>query len=300
MPPIRAPQVVPLREVRHFAADDGMHFESIARRGRMHDWTIPAHRHEALWQFHLLTAGDAEVEIDGTPHPVVAPALWSLAPGTVHAVRYSTGANGQQLTLPQGDVAAMLGAADALAGQLAACAVLNLAAAGAADEITALFARIGEEFESDRPGRTVALSALATLLLLWVLRNGTAAGLPRAGAHAARDTLIRRLRNRIEAHFREQHGVAFYAASLNVTPDHLTRTCRQLTGQSTLELVRDRVLLEARRALTQGDAPVASIAQSLGFVDAAYFSRLFARATGMSPSAYRIAVDQGRVAPPRP
>ena len=55
MKPAAAPLLlVPFREVRHEQPDDCLHYEPVAVRGKLHDWTIPAHRHDALHQFQLL------------------------------------------------------------------------------------------------------------------------------------------------------------------------------------------------------------------------------------------------------
>ena len=53
-----------------------------------------------------------------------------------------------------------------------------------------------------------------------------------------------------------------------------------------------RVLREARRQLFYTNLSIAEIAYLLGYNDPAYFSRVFARATGMAPSAFRARVDR--------
>ena len=45
---------------------------------------------------------------------------------------------------------------------------------------------------------------------------------------------------------------------------------------------------EALRNLVYTDLPVSAIAYSLGFDDPAYFSRVYAAATGRSPRAFRV------------
>ncbi len=57
---------------------------------------------------------------------------------------------------------------------------------------------------------------------------------------------------------------------------------------STVERTNDaRTALEAKRRLAWTAMGVAEIGWSLGFSDPAYFSRFFARETGLSPSAFR-------------
>ena len=85
------------------------------------------------------------------------------------------------------------------------------------------------------------------------------------------------------------NGVSVMEAIRDAGFDELLALC----GGSALDLVHERVLLEARRLLAYTEMPVARIAGELGFEDAAYFSRLFARKVGLAPAAYRRAAAMG-------
>lgn len=63
--------------------------------------------------------------------------------------------------------------------------------------------------------------------------------------------------------------------------------CRAVAGTTPGQLIADRIILEAKRALRYSDLPVSDVAYGLGFHDPAYFSRYFLRATGSTPSAFR-------------
>ena len=72
-----------------------------------------------------------------------------------------------------------------------------------------------------------------------------------------------------------------------MTPQHLSRVLRDATGEPVSKAIEARLVREARRNLVFTNLPVATIAYELGYADPAYFSRVFARATGMSPKAFR-------------
>jgi len=63
-------------------------------------------------------------------------------------------------------------------------------------------------------------------------------------------------------------------------------------------LLHECLILEAQRELAYTPADIVAIADGLGFDDPAYFSRLFAKRTGQSPSAYRKAIAAGLAALP--
>nr|HPG62586.1 helix-turn-helix domain-containing protein [Casimicrobium sp.] len=52
-------------------------------------------------------------------------------------------------------------------------------------------------------------------------------------------------------------------------------------------LIDERIVREARRNLAYTQLQIATIADTLGFNDAAYFSRVFTRVTGVSPRQFR-------------
>ena len=293
-----APIAVAFREVRHFMPDDCMHCEPIGVRGVLHGWSIPAHRHEGLHQFQLIERGGVEATLDGMDHRLAAPAALMIAPGTVHAFRYQPGSAGCQVTVPTALLKSAFSTAPALSGLLDLPLVIGaIGLAADAGCAAGLFGSLSAEFERAEPGRTEALRAHAVLLATWFLRHASAG--ERAHARqAVRDTLVQRYRALLELHFRQQHALPFFASALQVTPDHLSRICRTVTGRPALDMLHERLVREARRLLATTDATIADIAQDLGFADAAYFSRLFSKRTGQPPLAYRQSLRQGRAVPP--
>ena len=292
------PLAVAFREVRHFKPEDWLHCEPLALRGEAMDWTIPAHRHEGLHQFMFLARGSVEVALDELPQPVVAPALLMVAPGCVHALRFQRGSVGQQITVPSARVHGVLVDAPALIASLAVSRVLQgPALAGQADRVAAICAALADEFESEAPGRAQALQAHLVLLVTWFLRRIVPVA-ARDSRTAVRDTLVQRYRALVEVHLRRHPPLDFYAQALKVTADHLSRSCRAVAGQSALDMLHERMLLEARRLLAYTDATVAEVAGDLGFDDPSYFSRFFARRAGRSPQEWRVALQTGQESPP--
>lgn len=94
-------------------------------------------------------------------------------------------------------------------------------------------------------------------------------------------------RSSVEAHFREQHGAAFYARALGYAPRTLSRAVQQATGRTAKAYIVDRIVLEAKRLLAHEGLTAASCARALGFPDASNFSVFFRNATGVRPGAWQ-------------
>jgi AraC family transcriptional activator of pobA len=284
--------LVPFREVRHDEPDDCLHYESVAVRGAEMDWTIPAHRHEGLHQFQFLQHGSVRGTIDGQDFEALAPVMLLLAPGSVHGFTYTRDAVGHQVTLPTTTLRQLLGGSSLVDDELGTSCVLPRLQGADEAECAGLFEQVAREFRAQHPGRVHALLASATLLAVQYLRR-RGEHFKRERGQGERDALVKRFLALVELHYREHEPLSFYAQALGVTPDHLSRSCRQVARQSALQVLHERLMLEARRLLAYTSLPVAQVAQQLGYDDAAYFSKFFSRAVGNTPSDYRGLVASG-------
>ncbi len=104
--------------------------------------------------------------------------------------------------------------------------------------------------------------------------------------------IYKQLRTLIEMHFAESLTARDYADRLALTSHHLNHVVRQLTGRTTSALIRERIVLEAKRLLTFTDQSMSQIADSLGFADPSYFARQFRAETGQSPGEFQVSISE--------
>lgn len=77
------------------------------------------------------------------------------------------------------------------------------------------------------------------------------------------------------------------AATVGVSIATVHRGFLRRFGCTVGDFIRRERIEAARRALLAGEAPLGQIAFAFGFADQAHFTRLFRRATGWTPAAYR-------------
>lgn len=99
--------------------------------------------------------------------------------------------------------------------------------------------------------------------------------------------LVNNYEKLIDKHFYELRFPNDYAKLLHVSPNYLNSKCKKFKGQSSGELIRNRILLESKRLLVNTNLSVAEIAFKLSFKDNSYFSRFFKKYIGVSPDGYR-------------
>jgi AraC-like DNA-binding protein len=87
----------------------------------------------------------------------------------------------------------------------------------------------------------------------------------------------------IEAHYSENVGVQFYIDNLGTTEKKLAEATKKHTGLSPLQVIHNRVLLEAKRLMLFEDKTHKEIAYQLGFDSPASFSSFIKSKTGLAP-----------------
>jgi AraC family transcriptional activator of pobA len=104
-------------------------------------------------------------------------------------------------------------------------------------------------------------------------------------------TLLRNFKKLIDTNYATKKLTKEYAELLYVTPNHLNALCKDLTGSSAGQIIRDRVLLEAKRLLINATISVSGIANELNFIDNSYFTKFFKKYEGVTPETFRKQFD---------
>lgn len=78
-----------------------------------------------------------------------------------------------------------------------------------------------------------------------------------------------------------------YASQLGITPTYLNEKLRAALGLNISLFIRRESIIHACRLLTMTQTPIREIAATLGYNDPAYFTRIFTKITGDTPSSYR-------------
>ncbi|GAA4277273.1 helix-turn-helix domain-containing protein [Aquimarina mytili] len=98
--------------------------------------------------------------------------------------------------------------------------------------------------------------------------------------------LIKEFNALVEFNFRKEHSVAFYAEKLFKSPKTLSNNFAKFE-KSPLQIIHDRIVLEAKRLLIYTEKTAKEIAYEIGFEDASHLSRMFKKHTSFSPSDFR-------------
>ncbi len=91
----------------------------------------------------------------------------------------------------------------------------------------------------------------------------------------------------VEQNFKSIHSVTEYANRLGLSPKSLSKHFQKIGTETPSDLIKSRIITEAKRQLLYSSKAIKHIAFDLGFNDPAYFSRFFTKATGKSPKLFQ-------------
>ena len=151
-----------------------------------------------------------------------------------------------------------------------------------------LVAAMQEELKKeDSLGHREALHALVKLFVIMVRRSYAEINPSAPNPHKVSYKAFLNFRKLIEENYCRLHTVKDYASLLNVSSKTLTLYVNECSKYSPLELINNRIILEAKRLLRYSVLSVKEIAFRLGFEDPSYFAKFFKRLVKQSPADYR-------------
>ncbi|SCY75340.1 AraC-type DNA-binding protein [Flavobacterium anhuiense] len=101
------------------------------------------------------------------------------------------------------------------------------------------------------------------------------------------DEVSRKFSQLVEIKYNKLHSVSQYAELLYISPKTLNRKIVHEKGISPNIIIKNRIMLQAKRLLANTDLTVKEISAQLGYDDQSYFVRFFRIQTGKSPIEFR-------------
>jgi AraC family transcriptional regulator, transcriptional activator of pobA len=107
----------------------------------------------------------------------------------------------------------------------------------------------------------------------------------------AHERITLRFKKLLNYNISQHHSVSYYAAELNVSPNHLNKSVRLTLNKSASALIDETIILEAKVLMQKSNMSVSDVALETGFDDMSYFGRFFKKHTGFTPLEYRKKIE---------
>ena len=253
------------------------------------DLSFP-HRHD-FYQIVLFTHGGGHHSIDFRRYAVQPHQVYYMSPGQVHTWEFDAETDGYLINFNESFFTSICHNPHfvrefPLFHTITGTSVSTLDMTCCA-EVEQTFAQMLDEFEK---GGDFVMDILRGMLMIILVRlSRTMPVTFREGTARHNVVLMQQFEKLIEQHYREKRLPKEYAEMMFITPNHLNAVTNSAVGKSAGELIRERILLEAKRLLVNSDLMVSQIAELLHFEDNAYFTRFFKKYLGLTPEGFRYA-----------
>lgn len=246
------------------------------------------HRH-SFYHLAFFTSGEGSHTIDFERFPVKPGQLYFMIPGQVHSWFFAGEIEGYVMNVSPGFFNAFLQDSGYVErfpffSGVSAEGVVQLPKT-AVSVIAGLFDTMLQETAEEQAYNLDLLRLLVLEMFIKVARASRQGQAKQEPPHNY--VLLRNFRKLVEQHYMQLRLPKEYAALLYVTPNYLNAFCRHMLGKSAGEIIRNRVLLEAKRLLINADMSIAAIAYQLNFADNSYFTKFFKKYAGVTPEEFR-------------
>jgi AraC family transcriptional activator of pobA len=244
-----------------------------------------AHRHD-FYYLVLLDEGRLELEVDFQRVRLDHRSLFLSYPGQVHRILSASLKKGWFLAFDPTIIDQPL--RDALDQCLSEVIAIPLLAEKSAD-LTGFAAYINEVYgKPNERFYSNIIHSMLTALVYQVVATYLSGEQAEFKNHSVRNMEITKTFKQIlRQNYKSIKRPSFFAAKMNISIGHLNDTISSVTGFPVTYFIQQETIREAQRLLRYSDLSIKEIAQSVGFDDAQYFSRLFSKVTGDAPGAFR-------------
>lgn len=165
-------------------------------------------------------------------------------------------------------------------------AMLKLPEGACFNRLITLCEIIDAEMKQKNPDLGVVRHLLSALfIMIESERNKVAPS--ENGLATNQNTTLQNFLKILEENYQRPLGVDFYAEKLFMSTRNLNLICKGILHQTVSEIIETRKLIEAKNQLTHSDKNISEIGFDLGYNEKSYFTNVFKKRTGQSPSEFR-------------
>ncbi|MFF2091412.1 helix-turn-helix domain-containing protein [Paenibacillus sp. NPDC058174] len=245
-------------------------------------WSFPSHQHKELSEMVYIAEGEGVIKIDGQPYAVQQGDLLIYNQGVLHeecsspicplTLYYCGVANPNIEGICEHD----------LIPRNASPYIKTREYAG---KISMIFASMHEESSQQERGHSIVLQSLLVTLITWIQR------LVQVDQTAVKDrdpdSLAVQIKEYLDLNYLRHVQLKDIADHFHMNAYYLSHVFKHKYNDSPINYMLYRRMGEAKRLLVNTEMKVAEIAGFLGYENANYFTILFTRTMGESPTQYK-------------
>lgn len=251
-----------------------------------HSRLLFPHRHN-FYHLVFFTAGGGSHSIDFNRFKVLPGHMYFMSPGQVHTWEFEGKVEGYVINFSTDFFQSFLLRPDFLDSfpffrGIVQESVIELNS-DIQNELVTVFEKLFQKVNSGKPVQWDTVRVMLLYLFMLVDQDWeTEEKIPFYNY-----TILHNFQQLIEKHYTVFRLPKDYAGLLYITPSHLNALCKEYLGLQAGEVIRNRILLEAKRLLVSRDLSISEIAYELNFNDNSYFTKFFKKLVGITPEEFK-------------
>lgn len=246
------------------------------------------HRHD-FYYVQFIKKGSGTHTIDFKEYKVNAQSLFFVTPGQIHATKLSTDVEGYSLFFQKEFF--LLSEPPGMLSDFPFFHTLhNEQVIYLNDEeqkdTAYLLESIFNEFQQKRQGSASVMKSLLKVLLIRSARYFLEQHSDTSQSYHL-SYQLRTLESLIDLYYKEYRTLSKYADVMCFSPQHLNSLCKKGLNKTVIQLLHERINLEAKRLLLFTEMTVSHIADELGYSDKSNFINFFKKHCGDTPENFR-------------
>lgn len=264
-----------------------IHVYSVSAIAKQFDYKIKEHQHDDLYQLFLIEEGSLTLHLNNKTEQITEPTFFTIPKNTAHGFTFSTNIKGWIISLSDSILESIMQREAEVIEALDFSTIQKLNNPLTNPDLNSIIHQIVEEHNSEKPGRLLMLQNLTGLLIIHLYRLSRVGKTTYSHADNASKVLFRKF-NRLVIDTRVfNKSIEEYAELLNISPGHLNRICKQVSGKSPKDLVIDFFINESKILLSDHKYSISEVSHLIGLEDPSYFSRLFKKRVNLTPNQFR-------------
>jgi len=268
-------------------ANDAILVDSLSDYIDKHRDMVFPHKHH-FYHLVLFTSGSGSHIIDFNSYPVLPLQVYFMAPGQVHTWNFQGDEQGYIINFNRDYFQSLLMKTDYLerftflSGYADEC-IIQLSET----DFPQMESLIRQLMQLKKEQVTEDLLRVSLLEILLYFERAQGIKKLTNTANAYNTTLFKNFQKLVDQHYKSKKLPKEYAELLYITPNHLNAICNDYIGRTAGEIIRERVLLEAKRLLVNRSLSISEVANELQFSDNSYFTKFLKKQTGQTPEEFR-------------
>jgi AraC-like DNA-binding protein len=143
------------------------------------------------------------------------------------------------------------------------------------------FKKLVDSWNEKLPGYEFITKTLLQQLLIAIFQN-----IRKQKQHYSTSLKVEKIIQYMHQNINNRVTLTELSEMVQLSSTYLSRAFKETTGYSVIEFFNKIKIDKAKELINEGDKKIKEVAQTLGFTDEFYFSRIFKRIEGTSPSEY--------------